>query len=384
LICEDHVVSARDAALARLGEERAAALLPEPPDRPLDRASLLQVFAGLRDTGFLGSTLPPELGGAGLSHSAFGSLVEGVGGGLPFLSNHSVQRYLHASGSDGVCARWLTPLLDGRAIGLVAITEPHGGSQVADVRTEVRRTADGLRLYGAKTWLVHATVAHVAVVLARGPDGAPVRVVVDLDGPGVRRTPMPTSGLRYLPFGSLEFDGCPVPDDAVLAGDGVAATKTGFAVARSLVGVQAVALAQRALTRTVYQLADRTARDRPVTSSDVVRHRVGAMAGRIEAARLLCYEALTGVDDARPGCDALAAAAKVLATDVARDVTTECVELCAGAGAAANSVAARCRDDAALLATADGTSLVNQTIWGGHVVRELLRERPDLWQGPEA
>jgi alkylation response protein AidB-like acyl-CoA dehydrogenase len=121
-----------------------------------------------------------------------------------------------------------------------------------------------------------------------------------------------------------------------------------------------------------------------VTSSDVVRHRVGAMAGRVEAARLLCYEALAGVDDARPGCDALAAAAKVLGTDVARDVTTECVELCAGAGAAADSVPARCRDDAALLATADGTSLVNQTIWGGHVVRELLRERPDLRQGPEA
>jgi hypothetical protein len=45
-------------------------------------------------------------------------------------------------------------------------------------------------------------------------------------------------------------------------------------------------------------------------------------------AHLLCYEALAGVDDARPGCDALAAAAKVLATDVARDVTAECVELC--------------------------------------------------------
>lgn len=364
-----------DRELVRRGAAAIAALLPDGVDRPLDRDRLLAVFAGLAPTGFLGSTIPVAAGGAGLTNQEFGALVEGVGARAPFLSNHSVQRMLHAAGSAAVRERWLPPLLEGRAIGLVAITEPHGGSQVADVRTELRRTPRGLALHGTKTWLVHGLTAHVAVVLARGPDGGgPVRVVADLDGPGVHRTPLPTTGLRYLTFGTLDFDGCPVADDAVLAGDGVAATKQAFAVARALVGVQAVALARRALDHTVRHLAGRSARGRPVTASDVLRHRVGAMAGRVEAAGLLCHAALRAVDAADDGCDGLAAGAKALATDVARDVCGECVELCAGAGAAAGSVPARCRDDASMLATADGTALVNQTIWGAHVVRGLLAE----------
>lgn len=367
-------MTAADPRLVRRGAEAVAALLPEDVDRPLDRAALLAVFAGLAPTGFLGSTIPVAAGGAGLTHRAFGALVEGVGARAPFLSNHSVQRMVHAAGSPTLRERWLPPLLEGRAIGLVAITEPHGGSQVADLRTELRRSPRGLQLHGTKTWLVHALTAHVAVVLARGQDGTPVRAVVDLDGPGVRRAPLPTTGLRYLTFGTLDFDGCPVAEDAVLAGDGVAATKQAFAVARGLVGVQAVALARRALEHTVRHLAGRTARGRPVTSSDLLRHRVGAMAGRIRAAGLLCDAALRAVDEADDGCDGLAAGAKALGTDVARDVCAECVELCAGAGAAAGSVPARCRDDAAMLATADGTALVNQTIWGAQVVRGLLAD----------
>lgn len=326
----------------------------------------------LRRSGYLGSTVPVAAGGAGMSHVSFGSLVEGLGGYAPFLSNHSVQRALHSAGSDVVRTRWLDRLLAGHAIGAIAITEPHGGSQFADVRIELRRSRSGLVLRGTKTWVAHAMTAHVAVVLARDPESDPVRLVVDLDAGPVRRTPLPTTGLRFLTFGTLDFDGCPVDGDAVLAGDGVADTKVAFAVARALVGVQAVALAQRAVDHAVTQLATRRARDRAVSGTDLVRHRIGAMTGSVAAARLLCYQALAAIDEGAPGCDAIAAGAKAHATDVARDVTGETVELCAGAGVAADSVPARCRDDAAMLATADGTALVNHTIWGAHVIRTAL------------
>ena len=362
----------RDAALVALGARLSAEIFGAPASEPLDRNALLAAYAALRGSGYLGSTVPIAAGGAGLSHVGFGSLVEGVGAYAPFLSNHSVQRTLHGAGAAAVRDRWLGPLLSARAIGAVAITEPHGGSRVADIRTELRRTAGGLVLRGAKTWVVHAMTAHVAVVLARGPDGDPTRVVVDLDAGPVRRTRIPTAGLRFLTFGSLDFDDCPIPEDAVLAGDGVAGTKVAFGVARALVGVQAVALAQRAIDHTVAHLATRTARGREVSGADIVRHRIGAMTGSVAAARLLCHQALAAIDDGLPGCDAISAGAKAHATDVARDVTAEAVELCAGAGVTADSVPARCRDDAAMLTTADGTALVNHTIWGAHVVRATL------------
>lgn len=104
--------------------------------------------------------MPVAAGGAGLSHVGFGSLVEGVGAYAPFLSDHSVQRTLHGAGA--VRDRWLGPLLSARAIGAIAITEPHGGSRVADIRTELRRTAGGLVVRGTKTWVTHAMTAHVS------------------------------------------------------------------------------------------------------------------------------------------------------------------------------------------------------------------------------
>jgi alkylation response protein AidB-like acyl-CoA dehydrogenase len=365
-------VDRRDPALVELGARLAAETFAATGPEPLDRKALLAAFAALRGSGYLGSTVPTAWGGAGLSHIAFGSLVEGVGAYAPFLSNHSVQRTLCSAGSRAIRDRWLDPLLHARAIGAVAITEPHGGSQVAEIHSQLRRSGTGLVLRGTKTWVTHAMTADVAVVLARGPDGDPVRVVVDLAAPRVRRARIPTTGLRFLTFGELHFEDCPVPAEAVLAGDGVAATKVAFAVARALVGVQAVALAQRAVEHTVTHLATRRARAREVTGADIIRHRIGVLSARVAAARLLCYQALAAIDDGLPGCDAISAGAKAHATDTARDVTAEAVELCAGAGVAGNSLPARCRDDAAMLATADGTSLVNHTLWGARVVRSVL------------
>lgn len=358
------------ADLRRLGRDVAErAFMDVDWTRALSRDELLAAYQALEPTGYLGSAVPTEAGGAGMSLVDFGTLLEGVSEMAPFLSNHSVQRTLASVASDRVKSRWLGRLLRGDAIGAIAITEPHGGSQVSDVRTTLRRTDSGLVLSGTKTWSAHAMVADVLLVLARADDGTSVRVAVDAHHPTVSRAPIATAGLRYLTFGTIEFADTPVADDDVLAGDGVADTKKSFAIARALVGVQAVALAAVSLREAIALLRTRHARGSVVTKLDLVRHRIGVLAGKNEASRLLTYRALRAIDEDDPACDALAAGAKAHATDVAIEVCTQAIELCGALGFVAGGRLVRARDDVAMLAIADGTPIVNHTLYGAHVIK---------------
>lgn len=337
---------------------------------PADKEKLLSIFESLAPIGYLGSTVAKDQGGAGLTNLEFGALLEGVAEVAPFLSNHSVQRAIAAVGTDAVKKRWLQPLLRGEAIGTVAVTEPHGGSQVADIRTTLEEDGDGFKLTGQKIWAVHNMYADVASVLAAGPGGDPVRVIVDLNHDSVRRQQIPMAGLKYLTFGLLEFIGTPVAADDILIGQGLDAAKKSFAVARSLVAVQATSIGQRAVYNAAKHLSTRNVRGRVATTTDLIRRDIGRMSSRIEAARFMAYHALRTIDSGDLGADAFASGAKAHATDTALDVCTEAIELCAAEGLIAGSEIQRIRDDAAMLAIADGTSIVNHAIWGSYVIAQ--------------
>ena len=337
--------------------------------RSLTHDELLAAYRILAPHGYLGSAISAADGGAGMSYVEFGALLEGISEVAPFLSNHSVQRSIASVASDQIKGAWLDKLLTGQAIGGIPITEPHGGSQVADVRTTLSKTADGLVLNGKKIWAVHTMLADVLLVLARAEDGTSVRVAVGGSHPSITREQIKTSGLRYLTFGTMEFDNTPVAEYDILSGDGVADTKKSFAIARALVGVQAVALARVALESAIEHLGTRNARGSVVTKLDLIRHRIGVLTSKNEASKLLTYRALQAIDDDDPACDALAAGAKAHATDVAIDVCTQAIELCGALGFVADGRLVRARDDVAMLAIADGTPIVNHALFGAHVIK---------------
>lgn len=365
--------SVRLEKLRRTGREAAdRAFAGVDSTRALTHDELLAAYRVLEPSGYLGSTVPQASGGAGMSYVDYGALFEGVSEVAPFLSNHSVQRILASVASDRVKDKWLARLLSGQAIGGITITEPHGGSQVSDVRTTLRRTGDGLVLNGTKVWSVHTMLADVLVVLARAEDGTSVRVAVDGAHPSITRKRIETSGLRYLTFGTTEFADTPVADDDILAGDGVADTKRSFAIARALVGVQAVALARVALAEAIAHLESRNARGSVVTKLDLIRNRIGVLTSKNEASKLLTYRALQAIDDDDPACDALAAGAKAHATDVAIEVCTQAIELCGALGFVADGRLVRARDDVAMLAIADGTPIVNHTLYGAYVIKNRV------------
>lgn len=366
----------RDRQWVEKGRAAAAAIrTAHPADAPWSRTQLLDIFGELRSTGYLGSTIPTKDGGAGLGIGQFASLTEGLATTAPFLSNHSVQRYIAAAGSPQAKELILPALLEGTSIGAVAVTEPQGGSSLKNLHTKVAPSAKSLVLTGRKDWVTHAMTADTAIVLAADEQGRSVRVLVDLSATGVLRTPLRAHGLGHLTFGSLQFNEVEIEPWRILDEDGGTGAKAGFSVARALVAVQAVALAFQALTKTTQHLATRTARGARVIDLDVTTQRVGALTADLYGARLLAYHAVQAVEAGHQAAAALASGAKAHACTVAVRACTEMVSMCAGHGLDVTSGMAAFRDDAEMLGTADGTGLVNSVLWGAYVKGQLTGPR---------
>ena len=363
------------ALIAAARSALAVAQVDHPAAMPFNRRELQHIFQSLRPLGYLGSTIP-DISCGGLTLSGFASLLDGCASGAPFLSNHSPQRFIAAAGSREAQDHWMPGLLSGDLIGTVAVTEEQGGSDMKNLQTRITRSSSGLSLSGRKDWVTHAMTADLAVVLAVGADDTPCRVLVELNALGVERTPVSTRGLKHLTFGSLTFKNVPVQAWQILADEGVAAAKAGFAVARSLVAVQSVSVGFEAVRETVLYLQDRTARGSRVTDLDYTKHRIGELTSRLYAAQLMAYQSVLAIESGHASAPALASGAKAHATDTTVGVCTELAAMCAAKGLnPAHPVAAR-RDDAEMLATADGTSVLNTILWGSHVKKQLLAGAP--------
>src|SRR5271156_3889573 len=191
---------------ALLEQAEAIAVSHTPADgESMALAALRGVFRALEPTGYLGSVLPLEAGGKGLSPLAFAALVEGLAPDLTLLGNHSVQRYLHSFGSASQCRRFMPGLLSGEDIGAIAITEAQAGSALARIETVARRVGDRYVLNGRKTWVTHGMVASSFIVLARTGDGKDqfTRFIVSGNSEGLQRSKQRPVGLTHLSFAHL-------------------------------------------------------------------------------------------------------------------------------------------------------------------------------------
>jgi len=229
--------------------------------------ALRAIFRELQPTGYLGSVLPPEAGGKGLSPLAFAALVEGLAPDLTLLGNHSVQRYLHSFGSATQCRRFMPGLLSGEEVGAIAITEAQAGSDLARIETVARRVGDRCVLNGRKTWVTHGMVASSFIVLARTGEAKDqfARFSVPDDSRGLQRYQQKPVGLTHLSFAHLEFHDCEIDVELRLGeeGQGLKGAKEAFPIARVLAALQALRVG-RAHRRRVGHRRGRRCADLPL------------------------------------------------------------------------------------------------------------------------
>lgn len=333
-----------------------------------------ELYQKAAQAGLLGVSMPPELGGGGgdvfheivateaLLHGGSTGVVVGLNSlsiALPPILN---------LGTAEQKRRLVPPVLSGKKIAALAITEPGTGSDVASLRTRATQDGDGYRLNGTKMFITSGTRADQVTVLARTSDHPHMGLtffVVErgMAGFSVGRA-LRKTGWWASDTAELIFDDVYVPAENRLGeeGSGFIAMVQNFAGERLMLAANGCALAQISLDDAIRYARQRQAFGQPIGRFQVIRHKLAEMATQVASARSLTYLAAAQVQAGSPDM-ALVAMAKNHAASVAQSVCYEAVQIFGGMGYMRETRAERFSRDARLLPIGGGTQeIMNELI----------------------
>jgi cyclohexanecarboxyl-CoA dehydrogenase len=296
----------------------------------IDRALIREMGA----LGLIGADLPERFGGMDAPSVTSGVIMEAIGYAdlnvayVPLLTSLNGQ-ILARHAPEKLAAEWLPRMIAGEALCALALTEPRGGSDAANLILAARRDGDSYVLNGEKSSISMADQADIAVVFARtgGPGARGVSAfLVPLDLPGVARSRFNDLGSKAVGRGSIFFDGVRIPAGNLLAREGLGFVQVmqGFDFSRALIGLQCIAAAQASLDESWAYVTDRPAFGSPLAQYQGVSFPLAEGEGMIAAVRQLCYHTLR-LRDAGEAHTAEAAMCKWLGPKTAVDVIHQCL-----------------------------------------------------------
>jgi acyl-CoA dehydrogenase len=269
-------------------------------------------------------------------------------------------------GDESLRRRYLPRVATGEAIAAFAISERDAGSDIAAMQTSARRDGRGFVLEGEKCWISNAGIADQYVVFCRHPEmgeRAFSAFVVEGDNPGLRVTER-TEMIAAHPIGTLQFDGCRVPEGALVgeAGRGLRVALGTLDVFRSTVGAAALGFARRALDEALHWVKTRQAFGQPLASHQLTQAKLADMAVRVDASALLVYRAAWQRDSGAERITREAAMAKLFATEEAQRVIDDAVQLLGGRGVVLGEPVERLYREIRSLRIYEGTSEIQQMV----------------------
>jgi alkylation response protein AidB-like acyl-CoA dehydrogenase len=341
-----------------------------------------ELWADLRQRGYLSLAAPVEYGGRGLSFTEYLPLLE-----VFAMSHASVRMIVHVVNgiwraidqfaTDEQRERFVLPVVAGRTRAAFTLTEPTAGTG-ADLRCSVTREGDTYYLSGAKHmitfgmncdyWLAFARVAGTT-----GSDGT-VALMVDRVSPGVDAREMSeTMGVRGTDHAELHFDHTPVPVANRLGdeGRGLEVALGGFLTpSRISVAMSCVGLAKRAQELAVARAGRRTTFGKTLAERQAISFALAENAADIEAARALVMHAAGQWEHGSPRAATLSAMSKLTAVDMLTRVTDKAVQVHGGIGYWSSSTVERVYRDARAQRFEEGTNEIQKTV----IARDILRD----------
>lgn len=345
---------------------------------PLSKERAHSFLKQLVPFGYLGSTVPEDAGGAGLTFLTYGLLMEelrrayaSLGGVVGITA--SAARTIHRAGDPGQRGKYLGPLLSGEIIGCSGITEPDAGSDAAGIRTRALRCEGGYRLNGTKMWISNGTIADIVIAYAStdpqlGPRGISRFIVGRKESPFLSRE-IRKMGVRSFPTAEIVFEDCFVPRAALLGKEGEAfkGALRNIQIARCMAAVSAVGIAQAAIDASVEYALGREQFGKPIASFQLIQEKIAEMVTETDAARLLAYRALDLID--RGGQFVKEASmAKYFATEAAVRVTSSAIQIHGAYGLSEEFPVERYFRDARVYTVPDGTTEIQKLIIGREVL----------------
>ena len=356
-------------SVRRFAQERVApGFLERDQTRVLDRGLMREMGA----MGLIAPELPERLGGQGMGCLAAGVVHEELARAdlsmsyVPLLASLNAQ-ILAAHGQADVVGPWLQKMVAGEALCAIALTEPGGGSDAANLRLKIERDGDFYVLSGEKTSISAADQCDIAVVFGRtgtvesGAHGV-TALLIPMDLPGISRSRFDCHGQRAIGRGSLFFDKVRVPVSHRLGDEnkGFVQVMQGFDYSRALIGLQVLAVARAALDDAWGYVAQRQAFGKPLSAFQGVSHPLADFDTQVHAARLLCLQALWLKDHGKPH-SAEAAMCKWWAPKLAYDCIHQCLLMFGHGGYDRGVMEQRLRDVLGFQ-IGDGTAQIMKTI----------------------
>ncbi|MTW16545.1 isovaleryl-CoA dehydrogenase [Rhodoplanes serenus] len=338
------------------------------------------LWPALGSLGLLGITVEEEHGGAGLGYLAHCVAMEeisrasaAVGLSYGAHSNLCVNQ-IRRHGTEAQKRRFLPGLIDGSAVGALAMSEAGAGSDVVSMRTRATRRGDRFVLDGRKMWITNGPVADVLVVYAKtdttaGPRGI-TAFVIERGMPGFSASPkLDKLGMRGSDTGELVFEDCEVPEDNVLGpvGGGVGVLMSGLDYERAVLAAGPLGIMQACLDVVVPYVHQREQFGQPIGTFQLVQAKLADMYVGLNAARAYVYAVARACDAGRVRRED-AAGAILFAAERATAAALEAVQCLGGTGYVNDMPAGRLLRDAKLYEIGAGTSEIRRILIG----RELF------------
>jgi acyl-CoA dehydrogenase len=349
------------------------AVLPHIDDWEEAGAFPRELYRQAADVGVLGIGYPEELGGTPgdiffkiasteeLMRAGSGGLVAGLGSldiAIPPIVRH---------GSADQQARFVTPVLAGEKIAALGITEPGGGSDVANLRTAAVRDGDHYAVNGSKTFITSGCRAdQITVAVRTGEAGARgiSLLVIEKGTPGFATSaPLKKTGWWASDTAELFFDDCrvPVANRIGAENEGFYLIMENFAAERLALAVMANMTAQLALEEAEGYARSREAFGKPLAGFQVTRHKLVEMATQVEVSREFTYRTAARVDAGREATRQVAMA-KNFACGVSNRVTYDAVQIFGGYGFMRGYLVERLYRDNRVLSIGGGTTEIMNEI----------------------
>jgi alkylation response protein AidB-like acyl-CoA dehydrogenase len=338
------------------------------------------LFRKLGELGLAAIPFPTEYGGGGLDYSTYSIVLEELSHNRSSLSSvlsvHGLpQLILNQFGTEAQKRKYLPPMARAELLGAFALTEPHAGSDAANINTRAELRGDRYVLRGQKIWITHGGEADVYVVMAVTQKGKGAKgvssFIVEKSTPGL------SFGKRERPMGlphhtrEVFFEDCEIPRENLIGreGEGFKVAMTALDSGRITVASTSVGLSQAALDAALNYANERKAFGQAIGDFQGIQFMLADMAAAIEAARCVTRKAAYLRDHGLP-FNSIASMAKLLATDAAMKVTTDAVQIFGGYGTSEDYPVQAMFREAKIGQIVEGTNQIQRMI----IAREMLKK----------
>ena len=341
------------------------------------------------ELGLMGIMVPEEYGGAGLDTLSYVLAMEEIckadaaHGTIMSVNNSLYCEGILQFGTEEQKRKYLVPVATGEWVGAYSLTEPESGSDSAALKTRAERRGDVYVINGRKSWVTNGPVANALILFARTNPDLPKHkgisaFIIETDKPGFTAgKPEHKLGVRASVTCECTYENyeCPAENRLGEEGEGFKIAMTILDNGRIGIAAQALGIAQAAFEASVKWAKERHAFGGPIANLQAIQFKLADMATRIEAARLLVYQAAIAKDRAKQTGERytkLASMAKLYASETAMFVTHQAVQIHGGMGYSKELPVERYFRDAKITEIYEGTSEIQRLVIARNILREQL------------